>query len=171
MRCIASSIVSHPRVAALLSESAPDLLKYFLRRVADAEDAADLLSETLEGAWRSERRMPTDDEPARMWVFGIARNQLRHHRRSVRRRGDLVQNLAQAIVERRSSPEVDLDVRAAVESLPEHLSELVKLVHWDGFTLDQSALLMRIPASTARSRHVRAKELLRAKLLQHSSIV
>jgi DNA-directed RNA polymerase specialized sigma24 family protein len=34
---------------------------------------------------------------------------------------------------------------------------VVRLVHWDGFTLGEAAALEGIPASTARSRYARAK--------------
>lgn|GEM_PF-6169894 len=36
-----------PRAERLTSENSADLLGYFLRRVPDREDAADLLAETL----------------------------------------------------------------------------------------------------------------------------
>ena len=49
------------------------------------------------------------------------------------------------------------DVRDAVRRLPEHLRELVMLVHWDRFTLVEAAELMNINSSTARSRYAAAR--------------
>src|SRR5690554_2536008 len=107
-------------------------------------------------AWKSSRRLPREPEQARMWLFGVARNVLRHHVRSTSRRDALVVRLGRALAEA-STPdrESDLDVRAAVEALPDHLAELIRLVHWDGFSLEDAAAHLRIPASTARGRHAR----------------
>lgn len=153
----------------VLTQNAADLLAYFRRRVTNAEDAADLVNDTVIAALRAAKRMPKGEEPARMWMFGIARNTLRHHHRAQSRRDALTARLAAT-----SDPNpwtddhTGIDVRAAVEKLPDELAELVRLVHWDGFSLEQAAILMRVPASTARTRHVRAKKLLRAALSPHS---
>jgi RNA polymerase sigma-70 factor (ECF subfamily) len=58
-----------------------------------------------------------------------------------------------------------IEVRHAVESLPTHFAELVRLVHWDGLTLEEAAQHLGIPASTARGQHQRAKALLRVQLV------
>lgn len=153
-------------VERTLEAAAPALLGYFLRRTDVAEDAADLVSETLLAAWRAARRMPTDEEAARMWVFGVARNVLRHHERGQRRRSAVVSELRKVVALRPRLPDdaEAIAVRAAVASLPDPLAELLRLVHWDGFSIEQAAQLLRIPASTARSRHARAKTLLREAL-------
>ena len=156
------------RVEAVLADAAPALLGFFLHRVDPAEDAADLVSETLAIAWRSTRRMPVDTEAARMWCFGVAKNVLRNYERGRRRRDALADRLhiAIAIADGPQFTEEELDLRAAVAALPEDLAELVRLVHWDGFTLAEAAALLGIPASTARSRHAKAKELLREALAE-----
>lgn len=56
------------------------------------------------------------------------------------------------------------DVRDAIARLTPELAEIVQLVHWDGFTLAEAAIIMDCPASTARARYARAKEQLRAML-------
>lgn len=56
------------------------------------------------------------------------------------------------------------EVRDAIDRLPADLAELVRLVHWDGFTLAEAAELTGVPASTARGRYQRAKEQLRSAL-------
>lgn len=149
----------------VLAESAPALLGFFVRRVDVAEDAADLVNETMIAAWKAETRAPADAQAARMWLFGVARNILLHHGRSQRRRDALVTRLAQAIpIAKTPDQDAVLDVRAAVAALPDDLAELIRLVHWDGFSLNDAAEHLKIPASTARGRHARAKELLRERL-------
>ncbi|HWL01113.1 MAG TPA: sigma-70 family RNA polymerase sigma factor [Microbacteriaceae bacterium] len=151
---------------AVLVDAAPALLAFFLRRVEPSEDAADLVSETFATVWKARGQMPSDPEAARMWCFGVARNVLLHHARSRRRRDALVDRLRGAIVFAPPPPLTDdaLAVRHAVRTLPPELAELIRLVHWDGFTVAEAAELLDIPASTARSQHARAKHLLREAL-------
>ncbi len=157
--------MSHRDPTTVIADAAPALLGYFLRRVASSDDAAELVSETMIEAWRVIRRMPGDDQAARMWLFGVARNVLRHHHRGRRRRDALVERLGWAArLARMPDDELIVEVRAAVDELPGELAELVRLVHWDGFTLEAAAEHLGIPASTARGRHARAKQLLRAVL-------
>jgi DNA-directed RNA polymerase specialized sigma24 family protein len=46
---------------------------------------------------------------------------------------------------------------------------LVRLVHWEGFTLADAAQLINIPAATARGRYARARSLLQVELSAYSS--
>lgn len=161
--------MTHENPAAVIALSARDLLGYFLRRVGSPDDAADLVSDTMIRAWKVISRMPPDDEAARMWLFGIARNVLHHHRRSTRRRDAMTERVALS-VRQATVPDQDaqIEVRAAVARLPTDLAELIRLIHWDGFTVEAAAAHLGVPASTARSRHARAKQLLRAALHEDS---
>lgn len=157
-------------IAEVIREAAPGLLGFFLRRVDAAEDAADLVSHTCEAAVRAAERMPEDRHEARLWLFGIARNVLRHHERSARRRDALVRRLGCAIDDSRVLDLAEaLDVRRAVSALPPDLAELIRLVHWDGFSVEDAARHLGINASTARSRHARAKQILREALATTTS--
>lgn len=139
------------------------LLSYFLRRTETKEDAADLLSETFLTIWRRARSIPLQDEEARMWMFGVARNTLSNHRRSRIRHRLLSEKLARELHVAPAVPDTEtaLAVRQAISSLPPDLAELIQLVHWDGFTIAEVATLVGIPAPTARSRYARARLLLR----------
>jgi RNA polymerase sigma factor (sigma-70 family) len=58
------------------------VLVFFLRRVRDAELAADLTAETFARALAAVTRFRRDERaPARAWLFGIARNTLAASRR------------------------------------------------------------------------------------------
>lgn len=162
----ADSAQAGARVTDALASAWEDLLSYFRRRV-DPEDAADLLAETMATAWRRRTDVPTGEEAGRMWLFGIARNTLLHHRRGEARRwrlADRFRTLLAAEPPMGSAPDDGAEVRDAIDRLPPDLAELVRLVHWDGFTLAEAAELTGIPASTARGRYQRAKEDLRAAL-------
>jgi DNA-directed RNA polymerase specialized sigma24 family protein len=57
-----------------------------------------------------------------------------------------------------------LEARDAIARLEPELAEIVRLVHWDGFSLGEVAALKGIPASTVRSRYAHAKRQLAAAL-------
>ena len=142
-----------------LAANSRDLLAYLGRRVDSLDDAADLLGETMLIAWRRVGKLPADDARARMWLFVIARNTLLNDSRGRR------QQLAVASALKREllvavEPDTDvlaLDARRAIATFPDELSELMRLVHWDGSPLTDAAKLMGIPEATARGRYARAR--------------
>ncbi len=154
------------QVEHLIRANGGDLLAYFLRRVDDPADAADLLSELFVVIWRRRDALPTDVEEARRWCFGVARNTLRDHRRGRVRRSVLADELRQHL--RSAVPEPDpaavteirereSAVRAAVKGLDARSRELIILVHWDGFSINDAADHLGLNASTARTRYGRAR--------------
>jgi RNA polymerase sigma factor (sigma-70 family) len=158
------STSTRTRLAVALRESSDDLLRYFLRRL-DREDAADALADAMTTAWTRVDAMPDDPEEARMWLFGVARNVLLHAHRGNVRRSQLADRMRSAL-SLRSAPAADagVEVRDAIDRLDEELAELIRLVHWDGFSIADAATLLGIPSSTARGRYQRAKEALRDAL-------
>jgi RNA polymerase sigma-70 factor (ECF subfamily) len=151
-------------IEASLREAAPDLLAYFERRVAPREDAADLLGELMLQAWRNARSAPAEEEQRRMWLYGVARNVLANHTRSVRRRTALVDRLRRHLSVVGDTPDEaeGSAVRDLVQRLPDSQRELIALVHWDRLTIAQAAEVLGLNASTARGRYSAAREALRA---------
>ncbi len=146
---------------------APDLLAYFERRVVVREDAADLLNETLLQAWRGVAKLPTGQEPQRMWLFAIARNVLLNHNRSTRRRSALLDRIRNELATDCLEPDAaeSQAIQDAVRRLPAMQRELVMLIHWDGFTITEAAQILGVNASTARSRYAVARRTLQNSLL------
>lgn len=144
-----------------LHENRADILSYLARRVDSVEDAADLFGETCLIAWRKRRSMPAEAEAARKWLFVISRNVLFNHYRSTRRRGGLTDSLRSELrrLDALGAPPTDeqLDVRRAIDALDHREAELVRLVHWDGWSIADAAEIMGISASTARSRYATAR--------------
>ena len=101
-----------------------------------------------------------------MWLFGVARGTLLNHSRGERRRWALADRIRSHVSQELSTAPADAgaEVRDAISRLDPDLAELVRLVHWDGFSLTDAAELLGIPASTARGRYQRAKAELRAAL-------
>ncbi|MDO5501987.1 MAG: RNA polymerase sigma factor [Actinomycetia bacterium] len=155
--------------AEALTRHGPDLLAYFRRRVGD-NDAADLLSETMVVAWRRIAVLPEDDESARRWLFGIARNVLLNASRTQRRQARLADRLRSQLSATAVAAAADtgVEVRDAIARLDPHLAEIVRLVHWEGFTLKETAEILGAPASTVRSHYQRARTELATLLRAHS---
>jgi RNA polymerase sigma factor (sigma-70 family) len=154
-------------VREFLRATSPDLLRYFERRVDPRDDAADLLSETLLIAWKKvDGTTGWELNRRRTWIYTIAAHVLTNHRRTVRRRKSLADALRSTI---RNTPQAPDDsemgaVRDAVSRLPDSQRELVRLVHWDGLSLNEAAEVLGLNASTARSRYGVAKKSLREAL-------
>lgn len=157
--------MSPDHVHAVLRTNGGRLLGFFANRVDSPDDAADLVGDVFLVAWRRSRHLPVDPDEARMWLFGVARKVLADHRRGIHRRDALDARIRERIAAAIEPDDTNrFEVREAVRTLPSQLGEVVQLVHWDGFSLEETAQLLGIPASTVRSRHARARMLLRAAL-------
>jgi RNA polymerase sigma-70 factor (ECF subfamily) len=160
----------------LLKKESPRLLSYFARRVDPTEEAADLLSQTMIVAWRRQDAIPREETEARMWLFGVARKTLSTYRRGALRRSALSDRLRDELSTGTSntwmggtskSDEADYRVEAlreAMESLKTEDRDIIALVHWDGFTLAESARLLHQGPGTTRSRYHRARQRLKSLL-------
>ncbi len=157
------------RVQQHIAVKLSDLLAYAERRVTFPADAADALGDALEIIWRKASRVPAEATPARMYMFGVMRNVLSNANRAAKHRSRATVLLAQEL-EQSTAPDpmgdsdLSFDIARAIASLPDAQAELVRLVHWDGFTIAEAAQLMHINASTARGRYASARRSLRAIL-------
>lgn len=158
-------------VAALLErvlpELMPDLLRYFVRRLEDREDAADALAETLLVLWRKERRLPGSAEELRRYAFGVAAKVLGTVRRGRMRRSALADRLREDLRSEASIDDVavlDPALRDALERLAPADKELVLLVAWDGFPVTEAGRLLGYRPEAARQRYSRARVRLRELL-------
>jgi RNA polymerase sigma-70 factor (ECF subfamily) len=146
------------RFERLYAQHRTDLLGYFLRR-AHPTDAADLLAETFLVAWRRLDTVP-DGEAARLWLFGVARNTLRNHRRSVLSAQQLAAAL-QDVADRRPRAVTDSDlalsVRAALDSLNPPDREVMMLAVYEELTPAEIAQVTGCSAASVRVRLHRAR--------------
>lgn len=137
-------------------------LQRYLRRRVDADDAADLLSDTLLTVWRR-----IDDVPmgaALPWVYGVARRNLANHRRGQARRLRLVEKLTAEAAIAPSPPIDDPDLDAALADLPEDDRELLRLWAWEGLEPRDLAAALDITPNAASLRLSRARGRLEERL-------
>jgi RNA polymerase sigma-70 factor (ECF subfamily) len=154
------------RFVVLHASTGEQLLRYFLRRIDEPGDAADLVAETYLVLWRRIGRLPADEDGARAWAFGVAGGVLRNHRRGVRRRLALADRLRDSLQEpaEPAEPAGRPLIRAALAQLNEEDQELVTLIAWDGLSPTQAAQALGIEPGAARVRLHRARRRLRAAL-------
>ncbi|GAA4741713.1 sigma-70 family RNA polymerase sigma factor SigL [Amnibacterium soli] len=74
---------------ALADEHGPDLFRFVLRQTRDRSLAEDVVQETLARAWQHPARITEGREPARAWLFTVARNLVIDDARSARKRREL----------------------------------------------------------------------------------
>ncbi|WP_431836376.1 RNA polymerase sigma factor [Cellulomonas sp. Y8] len=152
-----------------LAAAAPDVLRYLERRLGP-DDAADALGDVLLVAWRRAGDRPEAADATRLWLFGIARNTVLTARRTRARRVGLVSRLIrQPAAQTQPAADRGLEVRDAIDRLDPDLAEVVRLVHWEGLTLAEAALVLDQPPSTLRSRYRRARDELRAALTERGA--
>ena len=155
-------------VETAVRHHSPALTAYFARRVHPSHEAADLLAETLLVLWRRAASIPKNVDQVRPWMFGIARNVLMHHYRGQVRQETLSARLRNILATTphpgfSASPEFD-ELHIALEMLDPLDREIIGLLHWDGFSLVEIAVILRKNESTVRSRYHRARKFLQVQL-------
>jgi RNA polymerase sigma-70 factor (ECF subfamily) len=134
------------------------VLRYCLRR-SNREDALDAAAETFTIAWRRYQAMPGGRELP--WLYGIARNVLRHQWRSAGRESGALTRLrsdvdaAVACVEDVAIEHAQIDdALAALGRLDEGDREIIQLAAWED--LDRGAIATALGCSpNAASKRLR----------------
>lgn len=129
--------------------------------------ALDVTSETFAQALRSLDRLDMQRD-ARAWLFGVATNVLRHHRRAEGRRLRAYEQATQLREETgAATDQVDaqqVELVAALGDLEPVDREALLLFAWADLTYDQIAEALEVPVGTVRSRIFRARRALRSEL-------
>ncbi|MCP2266909.1 RNA polymerase sigma factor [Promicromonospora thailandica] len=145
------------RFTALFESTHRALLAYAVRRVAEPEDAADVVAESFLVAWRRIDDVPAGAD-ARPWMFGVARRVLANARRGDRRRLALADRLrAELAVAVETPPEPDRDVERALARLSDDDQELLRLVAWEELGREEIAVALGVSRTAVRVRLHRAR--------------
>jgi RNA polymerase sigma factor (sigma-70 family) len=176
------------RFAALYQAYYRPILAYAVRRVAPAEDAADVVADVFTTAWRRIDQVP--GAPAdRLWLYGVAQRVVAGRRRSARRLFHLTARLradagtwplgqpgpGQPGPGQPGSGQLGLDqpglrdamsdrVVAALDRLSGREREAVQLVLWEELSHADAAQVLGCSANAVAIRVHRAKTRLRREL-------
>jgi RNA polymerase sigma-70 factor (ECF subfamily) len=149
---------------ALFDRHATAIYRYLRLRVGSGL-AEDLAAETFTRAFQGRRRFDRRAESALPWLFGIAANLIRMHRRTEERR---LRAYARSPVGSHPAPAEDshnrvdaaavrLALAAALASLPATQREVLLLHAWADLSHDEISAALGISNGTVRSRLHRAR--------------
>jgi RNA polymerase sigma-70 factor (ECF subfamily) len=150
-----------------------DTIHRYLARRVGPDVADDLASETFTTAFRLRDRYDLTRSDARPWLFGIATNLVRHHRRSEGRRLRAYSRLdggqpsdpeADQVAERVDAARAAPRIADALSRIPAADRDALLLLAWADLRYDEIAVALEIPVGTVRSRIHRARKRLRELL-------
>ena len=127
----------------------------YLHSDADAQDA---VQQALEKAWQHRSRV--GDGAFRPWLTRIVINECKTQLRRAKR----VQPSDQLEAYAGTTPPPDIALSDALSRLPDKLRTPLLLHYREGFSVEEVAKSLRVPASTVRSRLYRARNALRDQL-------
>ncbi|MEV6306504.1 RNA polymerase sigma factor [Actinoplanes sp. NPDC051861] len=180
----------HPSDEAILRESDKDperfavifdayhgeIYRYVASRLSVGH-ADDLAAETFLVAFRARRRFGAGGGHVRAWLYGIATNLIRRHRRDEERKYRALERAetagraeagdhddANRIVARVAASGVQRDLAAALRSLNRGDRDVLLLVALGGLSYPEVAEALGIPEGTVGSRLNRARKTVRSAL-------
>jgi len=156
------------RFNALYEDTKAEIVAYVMRRATTREDAADVIAETYEVAWRRLVEVPSGHDGL-LWLYVTARHILANHGRRLRRNEAIVSRLAEALcgVDPCYKPldEEALTAWAALAILAPDQREIVMLAAWEGLDAGEIGRVLGCSPTAARIRLHRARARLRAEVL------
>jgi RNA polymerase sigma factor (sigma-70 family) len=160
----------HAAFGDLFDRHSRAIYNFCFRRTADWAAAEDLVATVFLEAWRKRRSVKVAPGGSLLpWLYGVALNVLRNHRRAQRRLMDAVHRL-RGEAQQATSDDAATDVEAArrmravldlVERLPRRERDVLYLCVFAGLGYDDAALVLGVPIGTVRSRLSRARVRLR----------
>lgn len=169
---IASSVEDPERFATLFRRHGQEIARYAARRLG-TESAEDIVADTFLVAFDLRASYQVHRQDARPWLYGIASNHIRRHRReevrklrALQRTGvdEVVENFADRVDARIAADAANRSLALAIAKLRPEQRDVLLLVHWAELSYDQVAEALGVPAGTVRSRMNRARTKLRAAL-------
>ena len=157
--------------AGVFHRHAPEIKRYVTRRLG-ADAAEDVVADTFLAAFRGRGLRPVTVQRS-PWLYGIATNLIRRHKRvEVRQLRVLERTGVDPVTvpftersdERLSAGAVRRRLAAALTRLPAGHRDVLLLVTWGGLTYVEAAQAMDIPVGTVRSRANRARSKVRKEL-------
>jgi RNA polymerase sigma factor (sigma-70 family) len=163
---IADSLDRPERFEVLIERHLPRLLDYLTRRVG-REVATDLLADTFEHAFRRRARFVNVNGSALPWLYGIAGNLVRMHRRTETRRLRALAREARSQVAAYDPPvagALEPELLEALARLTRPLREVLLLHAWGELSNDEIAAALGLTPEAVRTRLHRARKRVAANI-------
>lgn len=143
---------------------------YCFRRTADWSAAEDLTSVVFLETWRRRGQVRMESDSLLPWLYGVATNVLKNHRRSLKRHRDALTRMpllpgvpdgSEEVAGRLDAERRMRRVMDSIRTLSRRDQEVLVLCVWEGLGYAEAASALGIPVGTVRSRLARARERLR----------
>ena len=128
------------------------------------DDVNDAVADVFLVAWRKIHQAPEGEE-ALLWLYGVARNVVHNHTRSVRRRQRLAAKALSITPPSSPTPEMqvlrreeDMQLLAAVNRLRSDEIELLRLRTWEELSLEEVASVVGLSIRAVESRLARIRK-------------
>lgn len=148
------------RFCALYDSTRPRIIAYALRRTSSREDAADVVAETFEIAWRRLDDVPVG-HAGLLWLYVTARHVIANHGRRARRRNETITRLAEELrgvpLRTEAPDEESLVMQSSLASLSPDERELLMLAGWEGLSAADIGRVLGCSPTAARIRLHRAR--------------
>jgi RNA polymerase sigma-70 factor (ECF subfamily) len=141
-----------------------DTIGRYLARRLPRDLAADLASETFARAFARRGRFDTTRADALPFLYGIAANLVRRHRRSEQRMLRAYARVERSDVSAPPETAAGGEVASALAALRPAEREILLLFAWADLDYEQIADTLQVPVGTVRSRLSRARRQLRERL-------
>jgi RNA polymerase sigma-70 factor (ECF subfamily) len=140
------------------------IYRYFRRRTGGAATAQDLCAEVFRIVWE---KSGLGDDLSAIVLFGVAKNVLRNHDRSVSRSAGLIGALRLERIQ--GTPAEGSAVLDGIDHLAPKEREVLLLTYWDGLTAVEVSHLLNTSAAAVRMRLHRARKEL-GQILQQQTV-
>ncbi|GAB3694831.1 RNA polymerase sigma factor [Actinocorallia lasiicapitis] len=169
---IAASLIDPDRFAEIFDRHADEIHRYVGWRLG-ADLADDVVSDAFLVAFRKRSAYDLTRSDARPWLFGIASNGIRDHRRAEVRRHRMLaragfepqaEPFEERSAERLGAEAMQPRLRAVLAGLSAADRDLLMLIAWAELSYQEAAAALGVPLGTVRSRLHRLRTKLRRSL-------
>lgn len=150
--------------AELYERREPGIFRYAMHATGSPEAAEEIAHEVFVQLMNPASRFDDTKGNLEGWIFGVARNLIRTHRRRGQPEEPVEQAVTDDLLGNMIYDEKMATLRNAIRELPDNYREAVVLCDLEERNYDEAAQLMGCPIGTVRSRLHRARALLAARL-------
>lgn len=163
---ISASITVPERFGVIVERHHDAIYRYVARRLG-AQTAEDIAAETFAIAFASRARFRPEDSSVRPWLFGIATNLLRRHRRAEARLMNAHARAGRPEHIEAPPDEIGAALAAALAGMRRQHRDALLLHAWADLTYDEIAQVMDVPVGTVRTWINRARQTATRELAKH----